>query len=554
MREGDISAARAVHGWARTAGTSTAIVDEDTEISYARLATEVRSLAATLADGGVRRGDRIAYLGRNSATLLATALAAVHLGAIFVPLSFRLTAAELAHLLDDSGAHTLLAENEFRPVVDGIADLVAPRRFLLRDAGPADTAAPAAGPRWERLSAALGSGDDGRHHDPVPVRPDEAALIMYTSGTTGRPKGAVLTHGNLWWNDVNTAAVIETRLRDTALVAAPMFHIAGLSGYTLGTLTHGGKLVVRRVFDPGRCLEDLVAHRVANLIAVPTMFAGIARAAGFARADLSALRGAIIGGAPVPVRLVREYAACGITLQPAWGLTETAPLASYLPARLVDRHPDAAGYPLPHTELRLVDPEQGTVVTRPGVAGEICVRGPNVTPRYWNDPAATRDAVDEAGWFRSGDIGYFDEEGLLHVVDRLKDMIISGGENVHPAEIEQLLTDLPGVLEVAVVGVPHPRWDESPVAVLCQDGERKATLEDVRRFIGDRLARFKLPTAVRHLDALPRTGSGKVDKTALRASLLGEADPAGSSPSGRQTPGAGPAESSDAAELPGAGR
>jgi fatty-acyl-CoA synthase len=333
-----------------------------------------------------------------------------------------------------------------------------------------------------------------------------------------------------------------------------MFHIAGLSGFTLGTLTHGGKLVVRRAFDPDRCLEDLVTHQVANLIAVPTMFAAIARTAGFARADLSALRGAIIGGAPVPVRLVREYAACGITLQPAWGLTETAPLASYVPAQLVDRHPDAAGYPLPYTELRLVDPEQGTVVTGPGVAGEICVRGPNVISRYWNDPAATRDAIDEAGWFRSGDIGYLDEHGLLHVVDRLKDMIISGGENVYPAEIEQLLADLPGVRELTVVGVPHPRWDESPVVVLCQDNEPKATLEDVRSFIGDRLARFKLPTAVHYLDALPRTGSGKIDKAAVRASLLGGAEPAGSAPGGRQLPEAGPAESSDTAEMSGAER
>jgi fatty-acyl-CoA synthase len=552
MTEGDISAARAVHGWARTAGTSTAVVDEDTEISYARLAAEVRSSAAAFAAGGVRRGDRIAYLGRNSATLLSAALAAVHLGAIFVPLNFRLTGPELAHLLDDSGAHTLLADGEFRPVVDGIADL-AVRRLLLVDAGPAGAPARSVGPPWEHLSAAVGSGADGRHHDPVPVRPDEAALIMYTSGTTGRPKGAVLTHGNLWWNEVNTAAVIETRLRDTALVAAPMFHIAGLSGFTLGTLTHGGTLVLRRAFDPGRCLADLVAHRVANLIAVPTMFAAIARSPGFADADLSALRGAIIGGAPVPVRLVREYAACGITLQPAWGLTETAPLASYTPARLVDRHPDAAGYPLPYTELRLVDPAQGAVVTAPGEPGEICVRGPNVISRYWNDPAATRGAIDEAGWFRSGDIGHVDEHGLLHVVDRLKDVIISGGENVYPAEIELLLADLPGVREVAVVGVPHPRWDETPVAVLVQDGGPRATVEDVRGFVGDRLARFKLPTALHHLDALPRTGSGKVDKAAIRASLLGGSDPAVSSPGGRPAPGAVPA-SSDAAEVPGAGR
>ncbi len=530
MTDADIGAARAVLGRARTAGERTAIVDEDVAISYAELAGWIRAVAAALATGGVRPGDRVAYLGRNSAAQLSAALAAVHLGAIFVPLSFRLTAAELGPLLAGCGAHTLLADGDLASVVDAVPAAARPRRLLRADPGP-----PAAG--WEPLPAAgpgagpggpdgvAGTDGDGRWHDPVPVRPDDPALIMYTSGTTGRPKGAVLTHGNLFWNEVNTEAVIPTRLRDTALVAAPMFHIAGLSGYTLGTLTHGGTLVLRRAFDPGRCLADLVEHRVANLIAVPTMYAALAAVPGFATADLSALRGAIIGGAPVPVGLVRAYAARGVTLQQGWGLTETAPLASCMPAELVERHPGAAGPALPYTELRLIDPERGTVVTAPGEPGEICVRGPNVVARYWNDPAATRAAIDEAGWFRSGDVGHLDEHGLLHVVDRLKDVIISGGENVYPAEIELLLADLPGVREAAVVGLPHPRWDETPVAVLVRDGDEPVTLADVRDFLADRLARFKLPTDVRYVAALPRTGSGKVDKTAIRASLLGEAHP-----------------------------
>ncbi|HZB50308.1 MAG TPA: AMP-binding protein [Mycobacteriales bacterium] len=527
MTDADIGAARAVLGRARTAGDRTAIVDEGTGISYAELAGRIRSVAAVLAGGGVRPGDRVAYLGRNSAVQLTAALAVGHLGAVFVPLSFRLTAAELGPLLAGCGAHTLLADGEFAPAVDGVPAAARPRRLLRADPGP-----PATG--WEPLPAGDAPTDGaGRYRDSVPVRPDDPALIMYTSGSTGRPKGAVLTHGNLFWNGVNTGAVIPTRLRDTALVAAPMFHIAGLSGYTLPTLTHGGTVVLRRAFDPATCLADLVAHRVANLIAVPTMYAALAAVPGFAAADLSALRGAIIGGAPVPVRLVRAYAACGVTLQQGWGLTETAPLASYTPAELVERHPDAAGHPLPHTELRLVDPAGGTVVAGPGEPGEIWVRGPNVVSRYWDDPAATRAAIDDAGWFRSGDVGHFDEHGLLHVVDRLKDVIISGGENVYPAEIELLLADLPGVREVAVVGVPHPRWDETPVAVLVPDGDDRVTLEDVRGFLGDRLARFKLPTGIRHVAALPRTGSGKVDKTAIRASLLGEAGP-----SERRTSGA----------------
>ncbi|MEV0696800.1 long-chain fatty acid--CoA ligase [Saccharopolyspora sp. NPDC050389] len=511
MREGNISSAAAVHRWARVAGDTTAIVYEGTEISYAQLSARVRRLAAVLSGGGLRRGDRVAYLGRNSALLLETALAAAHLGVLFLPLSFRLASDEVAFLLDDSGAHTLVVEDEQRALVDGIADSVPVRRFLL------DSAAEPAHPRWESLSAAAAPDRDD---EPVDVREADVALLMYTSGTTGRPKGALLTHGNLWWNQVNTATAIETRFRDTALVVAPMFHIAGLSGFTLGTLAHGGTLVVRRAFNAEQCLEDLVEHRVANLIAVPTMFDAIARTPGFERADLSALRAAIVGGAPVPDQLVRDYSARGVKLQQAWGLTETAPLATYLPPQLVDGHPGSAGFPMPHTEIRLIDPTTGAVVAEPGEAGEICVRGPNVISGYWNDPDTTRKAVDDAGWFHSGDIGHLDEQGHLYVVDRLKDVIISGGENIYPAEIERLLAEFPGVREVAVVGVPHPKWDETPVVVVCQDGA--ATLEEIRAFLGERLARFKLPTAVHHCDVLPRNGTGKVDKAGLRARLTGE--------------------------------
>ncbi|AGP60161.1 class I adenylate-forming enzyme family protein [Streptomyces rapamycinicus] len=517
MKEQNLGSAAAVHYWARTTGDTTAIVYESTRISYGTLSARVRSLAAALSDGGVRTGDRIAFLGRNGPALLAAALAAAHLGAVFVPLNVRLAGSEVAHLLGDCRPHTLIAEDAGRPLVDGIADTVPVQRFLLADGGPA---ASGTHPRWKPLPMPEPT-ETADAAPPVAVRPTDPAVIMYTSGTTGRPKGAVLTHGNLWWNHLNTAAVIRTRLGDPTLVLAPMFHIAGLSGFTLGSLMQGGTLVIRRSFSPEQCLEDLVEHRVANLIAVPTMFAAIAATAGFPRADLSALRAAIVGGAPVPPTLVRDYLAHGIPLHQAWGMTETAPLASHLPTELVAAHPDAAGFPLPHTEIRLVDPATGGVVTEPEAAAEICVRGPNVFAGYWNNPEATGRVLDDAGWFRSGDIGRVDKNGLLFIVDRLKDVIISGGENIYPAELERHLAEYPGVREVAVVGVEHPRWGESPVAVLCQDGDGRATLEEIRAFIGQRLARYKLPTAVHHVDALPRNGSGKVDKAALRSQVPG---------------------------------
>lgn len=512
MRAGNIGSAAAVHRWARVDGGATAIVYEGAEISYAQLSGRVRRLAGILTAGGLRRGDRVAYLGRNSSLLLETVLAATHIGAIFVPVSFRLAADEVAFLLKDSGAHTLVAENEQRALIDDVAEAVPVGRFLLdvgSESGPVH-------PRWELLGTAA---VQDRDEEPVAVREGDAALLMYTSGTTGRPKGALLTHGNLWWNQINTATAIETRLRDTTLVVAPMFHIAGLSGFTLGTLAYGGTLVVRRTFDAQRCLEDLVHHKVANLIAVPTMFDAIARATGFESADLTALRAAIVGGAPVPEQIVRDYSARGVKLQQGWGLTETAPLASYLPANLVDSHVGSAGFPMPHTEIRLVSPATGCVVTEPGVAAEICVRGPNVISEYWTGPGTTRGAVDDDGWFRSGDIGRLDEQGHLYVIDRLKDVIISGGENIYPAEIERVLVELPGVREVAVVAMPHPKWGETPVVVLCQDAP--ATLDEIRDFLSRRLARFKLPSAVHHCDVLPRNGAGKIDKAGLRSRLAG---------------------------------
>jgi fatty-acyl-CoA synthase len=350
----------------------------------------------------------------------------------------------------------------------------------------------------------------------VALHDDDLAALMYTSGTTGRPKGVMLTHGNLWWNAVNVDSVVHTRPDDVTLAAAPLFHIGGLNALTLRALVRGGTVILHRSFNPGQALTDLVRHQVNSLFAVPAMFTALARVPGFADADLSALRSAIVAGAPVPPQLIRDYAAHGILLQQAWGLTETAPFATYLPPELTADKTGSAGAPMPYTEVCLVAPGAGTKIHEADTRGELCVRGPNVTPGYWNNPTATREAFDEAGWFHTGDIAHRDKDGFYYIVDRLKEMIITGGENVYPAEVERVLIEYPGIVEVAVLGVPDLKWGETVLAVLTCEQGATVTLEDVRAFAGERLARYKLPTRIMLIDELPRNASGKLAKGSLR--------------------------------------
>jgi fatty-acyl-CoA synthase len=306
---------------------------------------------------------------------------------------------------------------------------------------------------------------------------DDPAILMFTSGTTGQPKGVILTHGNIWWNGVNVDSRLGTRRGDTTFAIAPLFHIGGLNALALRAIVRGGTMVIRRSFEPIGFLRDLVDYRVNSFFAVPAMLAALARVPGVFTTDLSNVHSVVVAGAPVPPSLIEQYAKHGIVLQQAWGLTETAPFATHLPAEHTLTKLGSAGIPMPYTEIQIVDPASGLPVG-PGVNGEILVRGPNVTPGYWNNPDAIVAAFDDDGWFRSADVGYLDTDGYLYIIDRLKDMIISGGENIYPAEVERALADLPladlpGLVDVAVVGAADEQWGETVVAVAClADGDR----------------------------------------------------------------------------------
>ncbi|MGV4925929.1 SDR family NAD(P)-dependent oxidoreductase [Streptomyces sp. BHT-5-2] len=521
----DISPVAAVREVANRPCAGPALRYEGVETSYPALVERAGRLAEALAAGGVTKGCRIAYLGLNSPTLLTTYLASAWLGAVFVPVNHLLKPDEVSEVLRDCDAHTLVVEPGHRAVVDATGAATGHLRRLLVDDDPAaaptglpvDSPAGSPGSPWTPLSTAL-SRAAHPPREPVPCRADDLAVLLYTSGTTGRAKGVRLTHGNIWWNGANVGWATGTSGREVNLIVTPLFHIGGLNCFTLRTLAQGGTNVIRRTFDPDRTLRDLVELGVEAFFGVPSVYAALARVPGFADADLSRLRTAVVAGAPVPRRLIQDYADRGLTLQQAWGLTETAPFATHLPADLTLAKAGSAGRAMPFTEVRLVDQASGDVLTEPDVWGEVCVRGPNVTPGYWRDREATEAAFAD-GWFHSGDVGYFDADGCLFIVDRLKNMLITSGENVYPAEVERALAGCPGMVEVAVVGAPHATRGEAVVAVAVRAEGAELTLDAVRAYAAPRLASYKLPVRLHLVEALPRNAAGKVDTRSLRASL-----------------------------------
>ncbi len=341
---------------------------------------------------------------------------------------------------------------------------------------------------------------------------------MYTSGTTGRPKGAMLTHGNLFWNNVNALLAFDISHDDVSLVTAPLFHIGGLNVTTLLTLHKGGQIVLMPAFDPGQALKLIADYQVTTMFGVPAMFLFMSQVPEFEAADLSSLRYLICGGAPVPETLITRYGQRGIAFVQGYGLTETSPLALVLRTDEVSVKVGAAGHAvLPLSDVRLVDAQNNAVA--PGERGEICVRGPQVMAGYWNNREATNAVIDADGWFHTGDIGQADEDGYVYVVDRLKDMVITGGENVYPAEVETVLYSHPAIAEVAVLGTPHQQWGEAVTAVVALNSGAALTLDELREFARDKLAGYKIPLRLEFVDALPRNPAGKVLKYQLAAQL-----------------------------------
>ncbi|GAB2611519.1 long-chain fatty acid--CoA ligase [Streptomyces capparidis] len=482
---------------ARKSPHRTALVHRGAEHTYADLHERTARLARALRAAGVGRGDRVAYLGPNHPSFLEALFAAGALGAVFVPLNARLTGVEVGHQLADCGARALLCAPSHTAVAEAA------------DAPGTTVRLPAGGGAYEELLASAPA-------EPLdePVALDDPAVIMYTSGTTGQPKGAVLTHGNLTWNACNVLVDTDLTGDEVALVAAPLFHIAGLGMLTLPVLLKGGACVLAGAFDAGAALELVERHRVTFMFGVPTMYEQIARHPRWPEADLSSLRILTCGGSPVPLPLIAAYQARGLTFLQGYGMTEAAPGVLFLDAAHAVSKAGSAGVPHFFTDVRVAGP--GLAPVAAGGTGEVLVRGPNVMRGYWGRPEETAEAFAE-GWFRSGDVARVDADGYVTIVDRGKDVIISGGENVYPAEVEHALLAHPDIAECAVIGVPDETWGEVGRAVVVPREGAALDVGEVLARLAGRLAKYKIPKSVVIADALPRTASGKLLKSRVRA-------------------------------------
>jgi fatty-acyl-CoA synthase len=481
---------------ARATPERTALVHGTRRVTYAALDDRVRALAAGLAGLGVERGDRVAYLGPNHPAFVETLFATTALGAVFVPLNARLAPEEHQFALADTVARILVH-------APGI------QRVPLSACSPATTSDVSDEPPLTRLE--IGSTYDdlltgtGQRREPVDVDPDDTAVLLYTSGTTGRPKAARLTHANLTWNALNVLVDVDLARDEVCLLSAPLFHAAALGMTCLPVLLKGGTLVLEGAFDVERTLDLVPAEGVTIMFGVPTMFAALARSPRFADTDLSSVRYLLCGGAPVPPALLERYAERGLTFLQGYGMTEAAPGVLLLDREHAREKTGTAGRPHFFSDVRL-SPD-----------GEVLVRGPNVVDGYWRRPQESAEAFDGEGWFRSGDVATIDDEGFHRIVDRVKDLYISGGENVSPAEVEGVLTEHPDVVDAAVIGVPDARWGETGHAWVVLAPGATTTPQDVLAHLEGRLARFKHPRTVEVVDTLPRNPTGKLDKGALRA-------------------------------------
>ena len=491
---------------ARTAAARTAVVCRDQVVDYRTLHDRCRRLAGGLASLGLRRGDRVAVLGLNCHRYLEAYLAVPAAGLVVVPLNTRLAQPELRAILGDADARVLITDRpagDLAQEVEQVVELPDAYDDLVDGSPPAE------------LGAGSGRGVG------VAVGENDLAALFYTGGTTGRSKGVMLTHRNLVANAFHKTLACRFTRDDVLLAVAPLFHVAGTAPL-LGLAWLGAAVVMQPRFLPGEALDLIERHQVTVTLPVPSMVAALVAEQQARPRDVSSLRLLGHAGSPIATDLVRQAHATfpDAELAHFYGATETAPIVTCLPdeqRELDGPRLRSCGQPVPGVEVRVAGPDGSTL--GPGQVGEVWVRGPNVMAGYWRDPAATAAALTD-GWYRTGDLGYQDADAYLFLVDRMKDMIVSGGENVYSVEVEDVLAGHPSVLEAAVFGVPDPRWGEAvhAVVVVRPGGDVTGLDRDLDRHCRAAIAGYKTPKQIEvRTEPLPKSGPGKILKRALRA-------------------------------------
>lgn len=490
---------------AKRSGANPALTFQGETWDYRELQRRIEALSAVFAALGAGYETRIGWLGFNHPLTIVAMFAANRIGAIFVPLNYRLSPREIAECMEDAGIHTIVADATHAHLVDAVRETVPTVCYLV----PGD-AAPAG---WQALDHLLAEAPPSAPK--AGGEPDDVAVIAFTSGTTGRSKGAMITNGNIFETNINWSLSHQYSSGDVALVWSPFFHVGGLFVNLTPTLLWGGHVVIQQHFDPLDFMRAVETYRVTVSFLVPATMLMISQHEAFDGADFSSLRLIVQGSAPVPRPLLALCNERGIPVSHCYGMTESTGAATLLETHEAIDRLGSCGRPGMLADIRIIDAD-GRPVTQAGQRGEVCIRGGMVMKGYWNLPEATRAAIDEDGWLRSGDVGYFDEDGYLYISDRIKDMLISGGENVYPAELESVFHAHPAIAEAAVIGAPDKKWGERVVVIAALKPHASLTLEDLRDFCEGRLARYKLPRELHIVEALPRNANGKIQKGELR--------------------------------------
>ena len=471
-----------------------ALIGGDREFTYQELLQEINRVAAFLHHKLLlHKGDRIAILSQNRIEYFITYFATAQLGLVAVPLNIRLSTAELAYQIEDSGAKAILFERELEPLFNQLNQLVSFESAHTFEDG------------YTLFQMENPISDSSSPNDPY--------IICYTSGTTGKPKGAVLTQENMFWNALNNQYALDLTSSDNCLVILPLFHIGGIGLFAFPTFLSGGTVIVPGKFDPKQVLKIIDDLQVTVMMGVPTIFNALLNEETFHQTDFTSVRVFCSGGAPCPVELIQEYHEKGIPLYQGFGMTETSPTVFMLSKEDYKRKVGSIGKPVMFCDIDLVDDNGKSV--KQGEVGELVIRGGNIFKEYWGLPEKTAEAIIN-GWFYTGDLAYKDKEGYIYIAGRKKDMIISGGENIYPLEVEQVIGEIKEINEVAVIGIHDEKWGEVPIAIASIREGQSILEEHIQNYCSSKLAKYKVPKRIIFLDELPKNATGKLDKKLMQ--------------------------------------